>query len=483
MMPTVPAAPGQPEPPPPKLKIFSKIAYLLGARWFHEALQLVFFIYLARVSTATYGEFMMALGLGSILFMVADFGLNLPFVSLVAGSREKMPELFCQALMLKLLFFVLALLGAQIFISWQDYSPGLGRLLLLIGAGVALEALASTFFVVLQVEGRQDQEAKVRAAGAALGFGFGLLTLVLGAAPLVTAFFKLIDSVIKLAGGAWLLLWRRHWGWLWPTWRQLQALAQLGLIFALMEITASIYNKANLFFLQKHGGAEAVAQYSAAWQVVEGFSGIVANLVLQNVLYPVFSQLWREDRPAVTRLAHTTARWLLALALPSMFLLFVESDRIIPLIYGPQYTQAIWLQQYLVATIIIGFWHNLAGFLLLSMRKERRLLSFYVVGLIFNLTWCLTILPLDPLPGAAFAIILSKGLVAILTISYCHYFISFITLQDLKHTGAALFLSAGLYFGSQPFLPREAGEFLTLIPCAVLGWYWMRHQAPIKLSS
>ena len=44
------------------------------------------------------------------------------------------------------------------------------RLLLLIGSGVALEALASTFFVVLQVEGRQDQEAKVRAAGAAAGF-------------------------------------------------------------------------------------------------------------------------------------------------------------------------------------------------------------------------------------------------------------------------------------------------------------------------
>ena len=162
-----------------------------------------------------------------------------------------------------------------------------------------------------------------------------LLTLFFGAAPLVTAFFKLIDSVIKLAGGAWLLVGRRQLHWLRPTWQKLQALIRLGLIFALMEITASIYNKANLFFLQKHGGAEAVAQYSAAWQVVEGLSGIVANLVLQNILYPVFSRLWKQDQPAVTRLARTTARWLLVLALPSMFLLAVESDRIIPLIYGP----------------------------------------------------------------------------------------------------------------------------------------------------
>ena len=30
---------------------------------------------------------MMALGLGSILLMVAEFGLNLPFVGLAAGSQ------------------------------------------------------------------------------------------------------------------------------------------------------------------------------------------------------------------------------------------------------------------------------------------------------------------------------------------------------------------------------------------------------------
>ncbi len=89
MMSTMLAAEERPPQPPPKLHILSKIAYLLGARWFQEALQTVFFIYLARVSAATYGEFMMALGLGSILLMVAEFGLNLPFVGLAAGSREK----------------------------------------------------------------------------------------------------------------------------------------------------------------------------------------------------------------------------------------------------------------------------------------------------------------------------------------------------------------------------------------------------------
>ena len=113
-----------------------------------------------------------------------------------------------------------------------------------------------------------------------------------------------------------------------------------------MEITASIYNKANLFFLQKYGGAESVAQYSAAWQVVDGFSSLVSGLVLQNILYPVFVRLWNQDRPAVIPLAQNTAKWLLVLALPLMFFFWIESDRLIPLIYGKSYIQAIWVQEY-----------------------------------------------------------------------------------------------------------------------------------------
>ena len=448
---------------------------MLGARWFQEALQTIFFIYLARVSTATYGEFMMALGLGSILLMVAEFGLNLPFVGLAAGSQDKITDVLSQALILKAGFFVLALTGALIFISWQDYSPPLRRLLLLIGTGVALEALASTFFVVLQVEGRQDQEAKIRTAGTALGFGYGLLALFFGAAPLVIAFFKLIDSGIKLAGGVWLLVRRRNFQWLWPTLREVTGPCPPRSHLCLNGNNRQYLQQSQPFFSAKTwrcGGGGPVQRRLAGGGRAFGYCCQPGSP--KRLISRYFPNSGNKTRPAVARLAHTTARWLLALALPSMFLLWVESDRIIPLIYGPHYTQAIWLQQYLVVTIIIGFWHNLAGFLLLSMGKERMLLSFYLMGLTFNLAWCLLVLPIHPLTGAALAIILTKGLVAFLTISYCQYRIPFITIDDLQHTAAAIFLSAGLYFGSKPFLPREAAELLTLAPLAVLGWYWKR---------
>ena len=473
MMSTTLAAEERPPQPPPKLHILSKIAYLLGARWFQEALQTVFFIYLARVSAATYGEFMMALGLGSILLMVAEFGLNLPFVGLAAGSREKVDGILSQVLILKGLFFLLALGGAFVFILWQDYSPPLRRLLLVISSGVALEALASAFFVVLQVEGRQDQEAKIRTLGTAIGFGYGLLALFFGAAPLVIAFFKLIDSLVKLMGGVWLLAWRRAFTWLWPSLKKLRALARLGLIFAAMEITASIYNKGNLFFLQKYGGAESVAQYSAAWQVVDGFSSLVSGLVLQNILYPVFVRLWNQDRPAVIPLAQNTARWLLVLALPLMFFFWLESDRLIPLIYGKSYVQAIWVQEYLAVTIIIAFWHNLAVFLLLSMGREKLLLGFYLMGLVINLLVCSLILPLSPLLGATLAIILTKGAVAVCTVTTAQRRLKFLAARDLQQVAGALVLAILIYLAARNLHYRVAVLLLTISPFfGLIGWWW-----------
>ena len=216
------------------------------------------------------------------------------------------------------------------------------------------------------------------------------------------------------------------------------------------------------------------ARYSAAWQVVDGFSCLVAGLVLQNILYPVFVRLWKQDRSAVIPLAQHTAKWLLVLALPLMFGLWVESDRLILLIYGKKYVEAVWLQQYLVITIIIAFWHNLAVFLLLSMGKEKLLLGFYLLGLIINLLLSSLVLPLYPLVGAALAIIVTKGAVALLTVTTAQKRLKFLRRQDLQTVGAALIMAIGLFFAFKNILPRGFNALLSVTPFFALWGYWWK---------
>lgn len=167
--------------PSASYRIIHKLAYLLSARWVRDVLHTVFLIYLARISASTYGEFMLALGLSSILLLVAEFGLNLSLVGLLAKKDRDPAEALSQVSLLKGGLLALAFLGVAGFIYWQDYAYPLKQVMLVINAGVGLEALATTFFVALQVQGRQPVEGKIKVLAAALGFGYGLLALFLGA--------------------------------------------------------------------------------------------------------------------------------------------------------------------------------------------------------------------------------------------------------------------------------------------------------------
>lgn len=469
-----PPVPGEVAPPAPP-RILQKFAYLLSARWVRDALQTVFLIYLARVSSATYGEFMLSLGLGSILLLVTEFGLNFPLVSLLVQKEGDPDAALTQVSFLKGTLLVLALFGVWGFMAWQDYSLPLKQVMFMISAGVGLDALANSFFVSLQVQGRQDLQGKIKALAAGVGFGYGLITLTLGAPALMVAAFKLIESLVNLGGSLVLARARGRFHFRWPSLGRLAATLRLGLVFALIEVSAIIYNKANLFFLQKYAGAHGVARYSVTWQTVDGISVLVSSLLLQSILFPLFVQLWEEDRARVSLLAQNTARWLLAAALVIMFVLFIESDRIIPLVFGPNYPEAIWLQKILVATVVFAFMHNLAAFLMISMGLQRLLLVFYLSGLAFNLLWCSLVIPQTPLVGAALAIVLTKGGVACLSVSYCQRRLKFIPRRSLLQLGLGVLAGALLYLYGHGHLPREVAEALALAPILVLaGRWWLR---------
>ena len=455
-------------------RILQKFAYLLSARWVRDALQGIFFIYLARHSTTTYGEFMLALGLGSILLLVSEFGLNLPLVTLLSRPDREPGEALGQVTFLKGLLLTLAVLGAVIFIEWQGYPPALRRLMLLLAIAVALEALSDTFFVALQVQGRQDLQGKIKVLAAALGLGYGLTALVLGAPPLAVAAFKLIETLVNLAGSLWLILSQRQYRPQWPSVSRLWHTLRLGAVFALIEVAASIYNKANLFFLQRYAGAEAVAQYSVTWGLVDAISTLVSSLLLQSILYPLFVQLWQTDRDQVPRLAQKTARWLLAAALLVMFFLFFESDRLIPMIFGPRYLEAVWLQKVLVLTVAFAFLHNLAAFLMISMGLSRLLLLFYLAGVIINLLWCSLVMPLSPLLGSALAMVITKGAVAALTVGFCQWRLGLIPKKPLLHLVIAALAGLLLYLAAAGRLPRELAEALALAPTLALTFHWWR---------
>lgn len=457
--------------------IIGKFLHLASAQTIRDILHTCFFIYLARMDQSHYGEFQLAFNTAMIVLFLGEFGLNQPLVSALSKKYGHKGDVLMQYTLIKGIILVVGWLGVTAFVHQQRYTSGLTNLVQVITAGVGLEALASTFFVACRVQGRQDLEARIRALGAVCGYGWALVTLALGFQAHWIALFKLIENGINLLGGAWIAVNRTDVQGLTfkgkalaRTWNT----AKGGLVFVFLAFFSILYNKANLFFLQKFAGPTAVAQYSATWEVVDAIQIPISSLLMKSVLFPLFVGLWRHDREGFDRLKDNSVKWLLGASIPVMFFLAVESDRIIGLIYGRDYVGAMELQKWLVPSVAFSFIHNLAAYLMMSQHRQYVLFWIYAGGLALNVTLCAVLIPRDPLMGAAVAIVGTKGVVAFCSTFYCQRRMQLIKWRAVAPVLAAAAIGGALYFGLGLTGVRELAEAGAIAPFAVLGWKWWK---------
>ena len=456
-----------------RFPILQRFSCLLGAHVWREILVGLFWIVLARRNSTGYGEMMLAFQFGAILLFVAEAGLNPHLVVHLANEPDRTRAWLRRFAFLRLALLLLALVGAWIFAWTQGYSRRLQMLVLLLGGAIGLDALSSTFFVGLQVAGRQPAEGRIRGWAATLGWGFGLAAAAAGWGVFRLLIGKWIETFIHLAGSA-----RAAWAASRPAdsagerppldldWRG-------SLPFAWMAIAAILYNKANVFFLQRWGGTEAVAQYGATWQLVDGLSVLASNLLLGRVLYPLFARHWHADRPELERLVLQTARWLSLVAVVAVLTLGLGSEFWIRLLYGSAYGAAAGLQPVLVWTIPCALLHNTAAYLLLAAGRRRFLVLAYGAALALNLALCRFGMPDHPLTGAAWAIVITKGSLAVATVVAACRLVPFWRLATAGQL-LAVALGGWLVFRATAPVLGAAAWLPAWLPAGYLGWRWWR---------
>lgn len=461
-----------------KLKsIPQRLSYVLGAQWTRDASWTCFTILLARWSPDVLGQIMLALTTGYLVRTVADVGLNDYLLSSFA-RQECRPRL----LLGEVTWVKGALLLAALGITWwftgtQGYSHELRLIVLFIAAGLGLDALTDSFFALCQARGRQDVEMRIRVPSALIGIGCGIILVILRASPVWIALYKPLESLVLLSFALKALGRSPFQGVTWTRMKELAREWNNGLVFTCMACCTMAYNKINVFFLKQYGGDGAVGGYSVAWETVEGLSVLVSGALLGKVIFPMLTRLWQEDRQAFCQLAGQTARSLWAAALPVMYVLLVEGDRIMMLIYGETYGSAAIAQRLLTPCLATAFLHNLAAYAMIGMKRHHLLLGFYLSGMALNLALCLWLIPLWPLEGTAFALTATKVWVAILTVSFFQATARPMSLLQwgllLGTAGAA----GTIWYVTMPLLPRLAAEGLGLLPLLGLLWLW-RPPAP-----
>ena len=457
-----------------KLKsIPQRLGYILGAQWTRDLSWTIFTILLARHSQGTLGQVMLALSYGYLVKTAADVGLNDFLLSSFSRRGTSKLRLLGEVSWFKLVLLVVALVVAWLVTGWQGYDHDLRLVVLCIAAGFGLDGVSDTFFALCQARGRQDVEMRIRIPAALVGIGYGIVCVLLEAPTLAIAAFKPLESILLMCFAVKALGRNPLARFGWTQLRDLLLQLRTGLVFTGMAACAMLYNKLNVFFLKKYGGDAMVGGYSVAWETVEGLSVLVSGALLTKVIFPVMARTWEEDRDAFRRLSGQTARSLWAAALPIIFLIFVESDRFLTLVYGAQYATSVTAQQLLTPCVATAFLHNLAAYAMISMHRHKLLFAFYLSGLVVNLICCFTLVPWSPLVGAALSLTITKVWVAIFTVGYFQA-----TVRPMKWTQWCILLGTGLFAFllwqtlSGMAVPRELAELAGLIPLVTLFWFW-----------
>ena len=311
---------------------------------------------------------------------------------------------------------------------------------------------------------------RIRVPSALVGIGYGIVCVLAGAPPLAIALFKPLEAVLAIGLSLMALGRNPLAGVGFAGMLHLARQMRHGLIFTGMAACAMFYTKINVIFLKSYGGDADVGGYGVAWETVEGLSVLVSSALLGKVIFPLLARLWQESRTAFRRLAGQTARSLWAASLPVIFFLCVESDRILPFIYGPDYARAVTAQQLLTPCLATAFLHNLAAYAMIGMRRHKLLFGFYLSGLAVNIVCCCTLIPASPLVGAALSLTITKVWVAILTVSYFQWAARPMSLGQWALMGACAAASVGLWWSVGLFLPREVAELAGLAPLLALLW-------------
>jgi len=453
-------------------QLWGRFAHLLSAQGWEGLLSALFFIYLAWLDKQAFGEVMYAIAAGSLAKEAVRFGLYYPTVARMGradGVDSAAIVRDVNWLKTGLLVLVMGVTAGVMILG--DFSPRLVWIVCLVCLGFGLEAQAETFFSDMRMDGRQDREARIRSLAVLIGYGYGLASAALGWSPVLISLFMVLYGGIMLVAGM-LTFARKHPHALSarPVPDRLKRLFTTSVVYAVIDNLGTLYNRANVFFLEKTDSIDSVAVYSAAWNIVDSISRLVSVQFLGWVVFPVLATLWWNDRDRVRPLMRTNTRWMLVIAFPLMFVLHEESALIIRALYPDGFDQAVPVQRYLVWAIPFTFLGNLFGYFMITTGALRHLFMIYLLVTVLNLVFNALLVPTMGLAGACLVIVLTKGCMTILTFSYC------VVRHRLLHPGDIFFplaLAGGalaVYALLSQLLPMRLASLLTLALYGGLVW-------------
>jgi len=240
--------------------------------------------------------------------------------------------------------------------------------------------------------------------------GSGVLVLYLGGNILELTIVMVASRVLLLVLYYYLLgrICDHRWRF---SWRVLKRFAYRCRVFYGENWMSTIYTSMDVIVLSAFVGETAVGLYSAAWRYVR--LGAVVAKSFTTAVFPLLTRAHLESPSKFRDIAQQAVRVMVMIAIPVIIGVNVVPERIVQLIYKPEFAEAAPILQILIWVLLLEFLNPFLSHCLFSQGKQR--LSMFVAGmaLLTNITLMLTLVPQYGSLGAAMACVGSASMATI----------------------------------------------------------------------
>jgi O-antigen/teichoic acid export membrane protein len=418
-----------------------------------------FFVVMAReLGSSGFGDFMFALSLTTVLVLASGFGTEDLVAREVSRDHSRVHDYLSNVLAIKVPTSFALVLVAWLVVLVLGYPADVQAAVVLVGAGVAFENLGRTWGSIFNAFERQEFFAVsliVQRTSTAL---VGIFLLVNGAGLVPAAAVFCGGAVLAYVVGTITLrrfvvkpelrIDRSRW----------LPIVKAGIPIGMITILFQALLKLDQTLLGFLGGDDnrQVGYYAAAMRLIEATMFIPWSF--SSAMLPWFSV--EQGAAKLARGYELGLKVMASVLLPIGIGMAALAAPIVTTLYGHHFEPAVVPLRYLgVMCVLYGF-NNLAASVMVARDRPNEFSRLLVVVTVLNIGSNLVLIPIYGASGAAFAAVLSSGVLAVLSVQKVSRLTGSVSLKRvfLGPVISGAVMAAVLLFIDLP-----------LIPVAVLG--------------
>lgn len=430
-------------------RIANNTVYLFAGNVFKKLLTFFMTLVVARyLGAENFGKLSFALGFVALFTIITDFGARILINREIARHKKDVNKYVSNVVILKFTLSFLMLFLIHIFALILDYSGINLQLIYLASIVYILQSLGQPFGSAFRGYELMKYDSFSLMFQSLVKFILALFVVFLG----LTVRELMIFYIISEAAGLVLRIIYYHTR-IHPLKLEWDAkfskdIVKRSIPFGVAALFMTFYDKIDVTMLSKMvaNPDTAIGWYSAAYNLLFVFEFIPISVCA--AVYPYASNAYLKSMPKFKYIYRKLLTYNFYLTMPLAVGTMVLADKVIELLYGPDFTPAVFALKILIWSVVFKFQIYSLGVVLNSMNQEKLTMKATIASLGINIVLNLLLIPKYSFIGASIATIFSEAVYFVICYSAIHLMLVKLNILKLlyKPLIASVLMGLAVYF-------------------------------------